>query len=252
VSADFSKESFSLPTNLRVNRILIVGAGNSKEESRLGATKLDRIHRCGAALEDFAGAVRQQSAPGSTSWKSCPRRKIPFVNHETFPSGASPGFRDGASVPQAIPAPYDDIACARGVAAPAWHLEVAGFGALPRVGRKGRRMPSTTFCKVPQGKLLSTRSQAALRQSGGICFLFAEKNLKAFTARDILGASDGGWEIPQRREGTDRKSSRALVEIHERSGTRKAKRFAWRSFSQYLELLRSGWREWLAWKTTRR
>jgi len=208
VSADFPKKVLS-PNKPPGEKIRIVELATPEEESRWVASELERIHRAGRRWKDFAVLYRQH-AHRDHLVEELSRRKIPFVITR-LSILEHPLVRDVLAYLRLIAAPYDDIACARVVAAPAWHLEAQDLVRLATRGRKEKKA-IYNLLQVPQGKLAFDRSQAALRQL--VEFVSSQrKTLKRFTAREILGALTEWLEIPQRAKEQDRKYVKRLVEF---------------------------------------
>ena len=208
VSADFPKKVLS-PNKPPGEKIRIVELATPEEESRWVASELERIHRTGRRWKDFAVLYRQH-AHRDHLVEELSRRKIPFVITR-LSILEHPLVRDVLAYLRLIAAPYDDIACARVVAAPAWHLEAQDLVRLATRGRKEKKA-IYDLLQVPQGKLAFDRSQAALRQL--VEFVSSQrKTLKRFTAREILGALTEWLEIPQRAKEQDRKYVKRLVEF---------------------------------------
>ncbi len=208
VSADFPKKVLS-PNKPPGEKIRIVELATPEEESRWVASELERIHRAGRRWKDFAVLYRQH-AHRDHLVEELSRRKIPFVITR-LSILEHPLVRDVLAYLRLIAAPYDDIACARVVAAPAWHLEAQDLVRLATRGRKEKKA-IYDLLQVPQGKLAFDRSQAALRQL--VEFVSSQrKTLKRFTAREILGALTEWLEIPQRAKEQDRKYVKRLVEF---------------------------------------
>ncbi len=208
VSADFPKKVLS-PNKPPGEKIRIVELATPEEESRWVASELERIHRAGRRWKDFAVLYRQH-AHRDHLVEELSRRKIPFVITR-LSILEHPLVRDVLAYLRLIAAPYDDIACARVVAAPAWHLEAQDLVRLATRGRKEKKA-IYDLLQVPQGKLAFDRSQAALRQL--VEFVSSQrKTLKRCTAREILGALTEWLEIPQRAKEQDRKYVKRLVEF---------------------------------------
>src|SRR5207245_3843831 len=122
-----------------------------------------------------------------------------------------PLVRDELAYLRLIAAPYDDIACARALAAPAWQLDAADLVRLATRARKEKKA-IYDLLQVPQGKLAFDRSQSALGRL--VEFVSSQrKTLKRSTAREILGALTGWLEIPQRAKQHDRKYVKRLAEF---------------------------------------
>jgi len=208
VSADFPKKVLS-PNKPPGEKIRIVELATPEEESRWMASELERIHGAGRRWKDFAVLYRQH-AHRDHLVEELSRRKIPFVIAR-LSILAHPLVRDVLAYLRLIAAPYDDIACARVLAAPAWHLEAADLVRLATRARKEKKA-IYDLLQVPQGKLAFDRSQAALGQL--VEFVSSQrKTLKRCTAREILGALAEWLELPQRAKEQDRKYVKRLAEF---------------------------------------
>ncbi len=208
VSADFPKKVLS-PNKPPGEKIRIVELATPEEESRWVASELERIHGAGRRWKDFAVLYRQH-AHRDHLVEELSRRKIPFVIAR-LSILEHPLVRDVLAYLRLIAAPYDDIACARVLAAPAWHLEAADLVRLATRARKEKKA-IYDLLQVPQGKLAFDRSQAALGQL--VEFVSSQrKTLKRCTAREILGALTEWLEIPQRAKEQDRKYVKRLAEF---------------------------------------
>src|SRR5207245_8961122 len=122
-----------------------------------------------------------------------------------------PLVRDELAYLRLIAAPYDDIACARALAAPAWQLDAADLVRLATRARKEKKA-IYDLLQVPQGKLAFDRSQAALGQL--VEFVSSQrKTLKRSTAREMLGNLTEWLEIPQRAKEHNRKYAKRLADL---------------------------------------
>jgi DNA helicase II / ATP-dependent DNA helicase PcrA len=208
VSADFPKKVLS-PNKPPGEKIRIVELATPEEEARWVASELERIHRAGRRWKDFAVLYRQH-AHRDQLVEELSRRKIPFVITR-LSILEHPLVRDVLAYLRLIVAPYDDIACARVLAAPAWHLQAADLVRLAEHARKEKKA-IYDLLQVPQGKLAFDGSQAALGQL--VEFVSAQrKTLQHFTAREILGNLTGWLEIPRRAKEHDRKYVKRLAEF---------------------------------------
>jgi DNA helicase-2/ATP-dependent DNA helicase PcrA len=208
VSADFPKKVLS-PNKPPGEKIRIVELATPEEESRWVASELERIHGGGRRWKDFAVLYRQH-AHRDHLVEELSRRKIPFVIAR-LSILEHPLVRDVLAYLRLIAAPYDDIACARALAAPAWQLDAADLVRLATRARKEKKA-IYDLLQVPQGKLAFDRSQAALGQL--VEFVSSQrKTLKRCTAREILGALTEWLEIPQRAKEQDRKYVKRLAEF---------------------------------------
>jgi DNA helicase II / ATP-dependent DNA helicase PcrA len=208
VSADFPKKVLS-PNKPPGEKIRIVELATPEEEARWVASELERIQGAGRRWKDFAVLYRQH-AHRDHLVEELSRRKIPFVITR-LSILEHPLVRDVLAYLRLIDKPYDDIACARVLAAPAWHLEAADLVRLAERARKEKKA-IYDLLQVPQGKLEFDGLQAALEQL--VEFVFSQrKTLKRCTAREILGALTGWLEIPQRAKAHDRKYVKRLAEF---------------------------------------
>src|SRR5438128_4503633 len=208
VSADFPKKVLS-PNKPPGEKIRIVELATPEEESQWVASELQRIHGAGRRWKDFAVLYRQHAHRDhlvvELSW-----RKIPFVIAR-LSILEHPLVRDVLAYLRLIAAPYDDTACARVLAAPAWHLEAADLVRLATRARKEKKV-IYDLLQLPQGQLAFDRSQAALGQL--VEFVSAQrKTLKRCTAREILGSLTEWLEIPQRAKEHNRKYVKRLAEF---------------------------------------
>jgi len=208
VSADFPKKVLS-PNKPPGEKIRIVELATPEEESRWVTSELERIHGAGRRWKDFAVLYRQH-AHRDHLVEELSRRKIPFVIAR-LSILEHPLVRDVLAYLRLIAAPYDDIACARVLAAPAWQLDAADLVRLAMRARKEKKA-IYDLLQVPQGKLAFDRSQAALGQL--VEFVSSQrKTMKRCAAREILGALTGWLEIPQRAKEQDRKYVKRLAEF---------------------------------------
>ena len=208
VSADFPKKVLS-PNKPPGEKIRIVELGTPEEESQWVASELQRIHGAGRRWKDFAVLYRQH-AHRDHLVVELSRRKIPFVIAR-LSILEHPLVRDVLAYLRLIAAPYDDIACARVLAAPAWHLEAADLVRLATRARKEKKV-IYDLLQLPQGQLAFDRSQAALGQL--VEFVSAQrKTVRRCTAREILGSLVEWLEIPQRAKEHDGKYVKRLAEF---------------------------------------
>jgi DNA helicase-2/ATP-dependent DNA helicase PcrA len=208
VSADFPKKVLS-PNKPIGEKIRIVELATPEEESRWVASELERIHGAGRRWKDFAVLYRQH-AHRDHLVEELSRRKIPFVITR-LSILEHPLVRDALAYLRLIDKPYDDIACARVLAAPAWQMEAADLVRLATRARKEKKA-IYDLLQLPQGQLAFDGSQAALGQL--MEFVSSQrKTLKRCTAREILGAVTEWLEIPQRAKEHDRKYVKRLAEF---------------------------------------
>src|SRR5881394_717047 len=208
VSADFPKKVLS-PNKPPGEKIRIVELATPEEESRWVASELERIHGTGRRWKDFAVLYRQH-AHRDHLVEELSRRKIPFVITR-LSILEHPLVRDALAYLRLIAAPYDDIACARVLAAPAWQLRAQDLVRLAEKARKEKKV-IYDLLQLPQGQLAFDHSQAALGQL--VEFVSSQKKtLKRCTAREILGVLTDWLEIRQRAKEHDRKYVKRLAEF---------------------------------------
>src|SRR6266478_6332031 len=208
VSADFPKKVLS-PNKPPGEKIRIVELATPEDEARWVASELERIHGAGRRWKDFAVLYRQH-AHRDYLVEELSRRKIPFVITR-LSILEHPLVRDALAYLRLIAAPYDDIACARVLAAPAWRLEAADLVRLAERARKEKKA-IYDLLQLPQGQLAFDGSNAALGQL--VEFVSSQRRtLKRCTAREILGSLIEWLEIPQRAKEHDRKYVKRLAEF---------------------------------------
>src|SRR6266851_1108121 len=194
VSADFPKKLLNA-NRPEGEKIRIVELANEEEEAQWVADELQRIHGAGRRWRDFAVLYRQH-AHRNELVKELSRRKIPFVIAR-LSILEHPLVRDVLAYLRLLAQPYDDIACARVLSAPAWHLQPEDLVRLAERAAKKRGTALYDVLQAPQSELPFDASPSAL---GGLLDFLAEqrKTQKQRTARDILGDLMEWLEIPQR------------------------------------------------------
>src|SRR2546423_1582650 len=208
VSADFPKKVLS-PNRPAGEKIRIVELATAEQESRWVAGELERIHVAGRRWKDFAVLYRQHAHRGHLV-EELSRRKIPFVI-ANLSILEHPMVKDVLAYLKLIATPYDDIACARVLGAPAWHLEAVDLVRLDECARKDKKAIYEVL-QLPQGQLAFDQRHAALGQL--VEFVSSErKTLKRSTAREILGSLTEWLEIAQRAKEHDRKYVTRLAEF---------------------------------------
>jgi DNA helicase II / ATP-dependent DNA helicase PcrA len=193
VSSDFPNKVLSA-THPEGERIRVVELATEDEEALWVANELERLHRAGSPWRDF-GVLYRQHAHRDRLVEELSRRKIPFVITR-LSILEHPLVRDVLAYLRLIAKPYDDIACARVLAAPAWHLEPVDLVRLAERTRKKRGTSLYDALQSPQSELPFNPSAATLSEL--VEFAAGQrKNLKRRTAREILGALIEWLEIPK-------------------------------------------------------
>lgn len=200
VSADFPKKSLSA-NRKEGEKIRIAEHEREEEEAAWIASELSRLHSAGHKWRDFAVLYRQH-AHRDELVTELSRRKIPFVI-SNLSILDHPLVKDLIAYLRLIAAPFDDIACARVLAAPAWRLEAVDLVRLAERARKDRKS-IYDLLQLPQGQLAFDAWHEAIPEL--FEFLSAQrKTFKRRTAREILSDLIEWLEIPQRAAEQDRK-----------------------------------------------
>jgi len=135
-SADFPKKV--LTTRRREGeKIRIVELVDEEEEARWIAGDIERIHKAGRRWRDFAVLYRAHSHRDELV-QELSRRKIPFVISR-LSILEHPLVKDLLAYLRLIAKPYDDIAAARVLAAPAWRLGPRDLVRFAERARKDRK-----------------------------------------------------------------------------------------------------------------
>ncbi|MGB7029590.1 MAG: ATP-dependent DNA helicase [Candidatus Acidiferrum sp.] len=208
VSADFPKKVLSANKE-ESEKVRIVELETEEDEARWVASELQRLHAAGRKWRDFAVLYRQH-AHRDELVEELSRHKIPFVISKLSILD-HPLVKDVLAYLRLIATPFDDIACARVLAAPAWSLEP---GDLVRFAERARKEKKALYdmLQAPQGQLAFDSSHAAL---GRLVEVLSgqRKTLRRRSAREILGDLLEWLEVPQRASAQDRKYVTRLSEF---------------------------------------
>jgi DNA helicase II / ATP-dependent DNA helicase PcrA len=208
VSSDFPNKVLSA-THPEGERIRIAELSNEDEEATWVASELERLHRAGTPWRDFAILYRQHNHRDRLV-KELAERKIPFVISR-LSILEHPLVRDVLAYLRLINKPFDDIAAARVLAAPAWHLEPVDLVRLAERTRKKRTSIYDTL-QSPQSDLPFDPSPKALADL--LEFISTQrKNLKRRPAIDVLRALIDWLEIPHLVKPAARRYVTQLVEF---------------------------------------
>ena len=199
-------------------KIRIAELANADDESRWVAGELERLHNAGHRWKEFAVLYRQH-AHRNELVEELSRKKIPFVIAR-LSILENPLVRDVLAYLRMIATPYDDVACARVLSAPAWHLEPEDLLRLTERAAKKRGLALIDVAQTPQTELAFDASPEARQVLLG--FLSAQrKTLNRRTAREILTDVLEWLEVRQRASVQDRKYVIAPRGICPRMGTEK-------------------------------
>jgi DNA helicase II / ATP-dependent DNA helicase PcrA len=209
VSADFPKKVLS-PTRGEGDRIRVVELPLAEDESRWVAGELERLHAAGTPWRDFAILYRSH-AHRDHLVDELSRRKIPFVITR-LSILEHPLVRDVLAYLRLIARPYDDVACARVLAAPAWHLEPPDLLRLTERTRKKRGRFLYDTLQSPQPELPFNPSPKALTD---LFEFIAEqkKGLRRRTAREVLSDLLEWLAVPQLASPRDRRYVSQLTQF---------------------------------------
>jgi DNA helicase II / ATP-dependent DNA helicase PcrA len=191
-------------------KIRIVELEAPEDEAAWIADELQRLHAAGRRWKDFAVLYRQH-AHRNHLVEELSLRKIPFVISK-LSILEHPLVRDVLAYLHLIARPFDDIACARVLSTPAWHLSAPDLVRLAeRAGRK-RTVALYDVLQSPQTNLPFDPSHAAIAKL--LEFLAEQrKTSRRRTARDILGDLVEWLEIHPRAARQDRKYVNQLAQF---------------------------------------
>ena len=208
VSADFPKKVLSANKE-ESEKVRIVELETEEDEARWIASELQRLHAAGRKWRDFAVLYRQH-AHRDELVEELSRHKIPFVISKLSILD-HPLVKDVLAYLRLIATPFDDLACARVLAALAWELEPADLVRLAERARKEKKA-LYDMLQLPQGQLPFDGSHAAL---GRLVEFLSEqrKTLRRRTAREILADLLDWLEVAQRAGAQDRKYVTRLTEF---------------------------------------
>src|SRR6201998_2292802 len=201
VSPEFPKKVLQA-NKAEGERIRIVEMETAEDEAAWVADELERLHNAGRRWKDFAVLYRQH-AHRDHLVEQLSQRKIPFVISK-LSILEHPLVRDVLAYLRLIAQPFDDIACARVLSAPAWHLTAEDLVRLAERARKKRGTALYDTLQAPQSELPFDPSSAAFKTL--IEFLTEQrKTMRRRSAREILGDLIEWLEVPQRAGTQDRK-----------------------------------------------
>ncbi len=208
-SPEFPKKVLQ-PNRPEGEKIRIVELDSAESEATWVASELERLRKVGRRWNDFAVLYRQH-AHRDHLVEELSQRKVPFVISK-LSILEHPLVRDALAYLQLIAYPYDDVACARVLAAPAWHLRAGDLVRLSERASKTRNTAIYDVLQAPQGQLPFDPSHGACK--GLLDFLGSQrKSMRRRSAREILGDLVEWLEIPQRASSQDRKYVNRLAQF---------------------------------------
>ena len=209
VSADFPKKFLSAQRP-EGEKIRIVELANEEEEARWVTGEVQRMHDAGRRWMDFAVLYRQH-AHRDELVRELSARKIPFViSRLSILDHAL--VKDVLAYLRLIARPFDDIACARVLSAPAWNLQAKDLVRLAERAAKKRGTALYDALQAPQSELPFDGLQARLAPL--LEFLSQHrKTMRRRTAREILADLLEWLEVAQRASEQDYKYVARLKEF---------------------------------------
>jgi DNA helicase-2/ATP-dependent DNA helicase PcrA len=209
VSADFPKKFLSAQ-RAEGEKIRIVEFANDEEEARWVADELQRLHGAGRRWMDYAVLYRQH-AHRDELVRELSARKIPFVISRLSILD-HPLVKDVLAYLRLIARPFDDIACARVLSAPAWDLQAKDVMRLAERAAKKRGTALYDALQAPQSELPFDGSKTSLAPL--LEFLAQHrKTMRRRTAREILADLLEWLEVAQRAGTQDYKYVARLTEF---------------------------------------
>jgi ATP-dependent DNA helicase UvrD/PcrA len=208
VSADFPKKV--LTTNrAEGEKIRIVELAEIEDEARWVAKEIERIHRAGRRWRDFAVLYRAHNHRDALVTELS-QRKIPFVISR-LSILEHPLVKDLIAYLRLIAKPYDDIAAARVLAAPAWRLAPAD---LVRYAERARKSRKKIYDEL-QNKQASLPFEPAANDLTELLNFLSEqrKTMPRRTAAEILAGLLEWLEIYARASEQDRAYVKRLPEF---------------------------------------
>ena len=224
VSADFPKKMLNA-NKPEGEKIRIVELATPEDEARWIAAELERIHKAGRRWRDFAVLYRAHGHRDELV-RELSRREIPFVISR-LSILEHPLVKDVLAYLRLIATPYDDIATARVLAAPAWQINATDLVRFARRARKERTRIYDVL-QTQQPPLPFDPGHSALTEL--LEFVTAQrKTMKRRDARHILADLFAWLEVYQRAPQQDREYVKRLAEFvkewEDKSDTRKLPEF---------------------------
>ena len=224
VSADFPKKVLSA-NKPEGEKIRVVELATPEDEARWVAGELERIHKAGRRWRDFAILYRAHTHRDELV-RELSRRRIPFVISR-LSILEHPLVKDILGYLRLIATPYDDMATARVLAAPAWQLAPADLVRFAERARK-ERVRIYDVLQSRQPPLPFDPSHNALTEL--LEFTTAQrKTMKRRDARHIVADLFEWLEVYLRAREQDREYVKRLAEFvkewEAKSDTRKLPEF---------------------------
>jgi len=203
-------KKFLLPTRKEGERVLIAELATPQDEARWVVMELQRLRSIGHPWKAFAVLYRQH-AHRDELVDELVRRRVPFVISRLSILD-HPLVKDVLAYLRMIATPFNDIACARVLSAPAWQLEARDLVRLTERAAKTRGTAIYDVLQAPQTELPFDASHSSLDEL--LQFLSEQrKTLKRRTAAELLSDLIEWLEVFQRAAAPDRKYVNRLVQF---------------------------------------
>jgi len=207
-SVDFPKKALTT-SRPEGEKIRIVELAEIEDEARWVAQEIERIHRTGRRWRDFAVLYRAHNHRDALVTELS-QRKIPFVISR-LSILEHPLVKDLIAYLRLIAKPYDDIAAARVLAAPAWRLTPSD---LVRYAERARKSRKKIYDELQTKQASLPFEPAASDVTELLNFLSEQrKNMPRRTAAEILASLLEWLEIYARASAQDRAYVKRLPEF---------------------------------------
>ena len=208
VTADFPKKTLTA-NRPEGEKVRAVELSDPEAEANWVASEIDRLHRAGRRWRDLAVLYRAHHHRDELV-RELSRRKVPFVISR-LSIFEHPLVKDLIAYLRLIAKPFDDIAAARALAAPAWGLKPADLVRLAERGRKNRKKLFDEL-QSPQASLPFTPTSSRVNEL--LEFLATQrKGLYRRTAAEILSDVLQWLEVFERATEQDRAYVKRLPEF---------------------------------------
>ncbi|HYL64498.1 MAG TPA: ATP-dependent DNA helicase [Candidatus Methylomirabilis sp.] len=208
VTADFPKKTL-LASRPEGEKIRTVELAEPEDEARWVASEIERMHRAGRRWRDMAVLYRAHNHRDELV-PELSRRKIPFVISR-LSILEHPLVKDVIAYLRLIAKPFDDIAAARVLAAPAWGLTPRD---LVRLAERGRKNKTKIYDELQSPQPNLPFEPKVGRVSELLEFLAAQrKGMRRRTAAEVLSDVLEWLEVYERGSEQDRAYVQRLPEF---------------------------------------
>jgi len=196
--------------NAEGERIQVVETGSAEEEARWIVAEIERRHAQGDRWSEFAVLYRMHTHKEKLV-ELLTARKIPFVIRNLSIMGHAL-VRDVLAYLRLIATPWDNVACARVLAAPAWGFAPEDLVRLCARANKAGKQSLWDALQSVQGELEFTR---AWREAAGLVELVKKLRAQSYKLRasELLDALIGELGLALAEDDPDRASLERLAEF---------------------------------------